>query len=173
MRHILDTRMALDKEQEEQSQEEMAAADASAELEEVPHDVAEEDVAPPSDEGPPQGTAGEGNKKETGAQDVSNEEPERSDDDQQEMSAPSTSPTGIEKLFANKVFGTLVYVYFGLFVAFHVVVGVQFFIETFYVIVGIALWAIIMILGGVSVVLLTVWRDRIATHFDELGGSDN
>jgi len=71
--------------------------------------------------------------------------------------------TFLTRFIGHPVVGTLIYVYFGLFIAFHVVLSVQFFLRILHPVIGIGAWIILMILGGLCVVALSIWRPYITT----------
>jgi len=69
------------------------------------------------------------------------------------------------RLLGSTVIGTLIYLYFGVFVALHVVLSVQFFLQALHPVIGIGAWIIAMVLGGLCVVALTVWREKVKTFW--------
>ncbi|MEX0672558.1 MAG: hypothetical protein WDZ82_00970 [Candidatus Paceibacterota bacterium] len=72
----------------------------------------------------------------------------------------------LERYRAGRVFGSFVYVYFALFVVFHVAVALVFLMTSMNPMVGLVLWIIMMLLGGFSVVALSLWRDHLRTFWD-------
>lgn len=83
--------------------------------------------------------------------------------EEQSRTRPEPAYRGFERLKRSVLFGTFVYVYFALFVAVHAIVMIEFLLDTFHPWLGVILWIGMMLLAGVSVIALTVWRDSITT----------
>ncbi|MEX1027157.1 MAG: hypothetical protein WD049_04020 [Candidatus Paceibacterota bacterium] len=67
---------------------------------------------------------------------------------------------------SGRLFGSFTYVYFGLFVIFHVAVALVFLMTSMNPLAGLVLWIIMMLLGGLTVVALSLWRDHLHTYWD-------
>lgn len=73
---------------------------------------------------------------------------------------------GQQSSFLQRLFGTFVYVYFAVFVMFHVAVALTFLMTSLDPWIGLFVWLAITILGGVCVVALSMWRDSLSSFWD-------